>query len=59
MEVEIDNRWYQLLVSNDDMTHKVKSKVKGIRSKTFKGETAWMDAKRYIWDNFTNIMRGA
>ena len=34
----------------DGFIFKVVSHIKGVRSKTFKGETAWSDSLRYVHD---------
>lgn len=54
MNIELETAEYQVKASDDGLTYKVVSKVKGIRSRTFKGETAWSDANRYLWDKFAN-----
>jgi len=51
MELLIDTPWFKVERSADEMTYKVTSKEKAWRTKTFKGETAWSDAQRYLNDN--------
>ena len=38
--------------NDEEDVFKVVSAVPGVRGKTFKGETAWSDATRYISDHF-------
>lgn len=52
MIILVENEDYALLVSDDDMTHKVVTYGTGLRPKVFKGETAWSDSARYVWDMF-------
>lgn len=50
--VMADTDQFLVTCSDDQFTFTVKSKVKGIRSRTFKGEMAWSNAQRYISDKF-------
>lgn len=58
LELMLDTPWFRTERSADHMIYRVISKEKGWRTKTFKGESAWSDAQRYLNNNIVGTDAG-